>query len=890
MSLEQGHRLGVYLISAPLGAGGMGEVYRARDTRLNRDVAIKVLPDQFTRDPERLSRFEREAQVLASLNHPHIAGILGIEESGGLRALVLELVEGQTLDQRIARGPVDLGEALEIAAQIADALDAAHNAGIVHRDLKPANIKLRSDGTVKVLDFGLAKVVDGQASGDPLHSPTVTAPTQLGTILGTARYMAPEQARGRLVDKRADVWALGCVIYELLTGRPAFPGETITETIAVVIEREPDWSLLPPSAPAAIRRLLKRCLQKDPRQRLRDAADARLEIEEARSDGAMETTPAREQPQRASWRSLGIAGLMGAAVATALAFTTLRQPAVPVAPDFSRVIRLTSGPAREAAPAISPDGKWIAYLSDAGGTPNVWVKFIAGGDPVNLTANSGLSVGMGTGVGGLEIPPDGARIVVMARPAGTVEPFSTYEVPAPLPGTPRKVLETNYLGARWSIDGSRMTFIRAGSAAGDALFVANADGTNREELVAARDGMHIHWPTWSADGYIYFFRTFTTVGNLDNAEVYRIRPEVGQQMEPLVQTTRRALYPLVLSNPPGLVYAANPFTAELRLWWRSAAGGAPRQLTTGVGEYSEPRASADGRTIVAALYELRQSLTRVPVGEGAETVPITDGFQGDLDPVLTSAGDRIVFSSSRDGNRHIWIARVDGSETRQVTTGASQDDRPALSNDGQRIAFVSDRGATLGIWTVDIEGGPPQRVVDAVPTGALTWSRDGRHIIFSAGMGAGPGLWKVSAAGGRPERITTPLFASEPAWSPTRDVIAYLSIKRESFSVSSVAFVDPSGTALRDLPPPPELGSNGFSNGMLAWSPDGRRLAVVAQQSNSTASIWIVDPDAAVQNTKLVQLPTGPRIRGLTWTRDGRAIIFGKHDWTSDIVLMEANR
>ena len=197
--------------------------------------------------------------------------------------------------------------------------------------------------------------------------------------------------------------------------------------------------------------------------------------------------------------------------------------------------------------------------------------------------------------------------------------------------------------------------------ASDPVFVANGDGTNREELITPRDGMHIHWPTWSSDGHIYFLRTFTTVVNLDNAEVYRIFPEVGKQLEPVVQTTRRAMYPLFLSNPPGLVYSANPFTAELRLWWRSAAGGAPRQLTTGVGEYSEPRASADGRSIVAALYELRQSLVRIPVGEGTEMAPVTDGFQGDLDPVLTPAGDRIVFSSSRDGNRHIWLSRVDGS-------------------------------------------------------------------------------------------------------------------------------------------------------------------------------------------------------------------------------------
>ena len=278
-----GRRIGVYEVQTLLGAGGMGEGYRARDTKLGRDVAIKILPRVFTSDPDRLVRFEREGRVLASLNHPHIGAIYGFEESDSIRALVLELVEGYTIADRIQRCPVPTNEALTIARQIADALDAAHGRGIVHRDLKPANVKITPDGVVKVLDFGLAKAVAGDASAAGLtQSPTVTGGgTQEGIILGTVPYMSPEQARGQAVDKRTDIWAFGCVVYEMLTGRIAFAGETVSDTIAAILDREPDWSRVPESTPATIHRLLQRCLQKDARRRLRDIGDARMEIDDA---------------------------------------------------------------------------------------------------------------------------------------------------------------------------------------------------------------------------------------------------------------------------------------------------------------------------------------------------------------------------------------------------------------------------------------------------------------------------------------------------------------------------------------------------------------------------------------------------------------------------------
>src|SRR5687768_10904387 len=318
MSLSAGSRFGPYEIESPLGAGGMGEVYRARDARLNRGVALKVLPDLLALDPDRIARFKREAQLLAALSHPGIAAIHGFEEASGVHALVLELVEGPTLAERIERGPIPLEEALPIALQIAEALEAAHEVGIVHRDLKPANIKVTDEGVVKVLDFGLAKALDGEATRtavDMSQSPTLTAATAMGVILGTAAYMAPEQARGKTVDRRADIWAFGCVLYEMLTGRRAFEGEAVTDTMAAILRGEPDWNALPPSTPRVIRQLLRRCLAKERRDRLQAIGDARLEIKEAMSagnDAGASTAVALPAP---TGRALPIAA---AAIVTAL--------------------------------------------------------------------------------------------------------------------------------------------------------------------------------------------------------------------------------------------------------------------------------------------------------------------------------------------------------------------------------------------------------------------------------------------------------------------------------------------------------------------------------------------------------------------------------------------
>jgi serine/threonine protein kinase len=378
LALSPGTRLGVYEIVAKLGEGGMGQVYRARDTKLDRDVALKTLPELFASDPDRLMRFEREAKTLAALNHPHIAQIYGFEQSADASALVMEFVEGEDLAQRIARGPIPLDEALPIARQIAEALEAAHEQGIIHRDLKPANIHVRADGTVKVLDFGLAKALDGArraaaaADNTRLTSPTITSPamTAAGLILGTAAYMSPEQARAKPVDKRADIWAFGVVLFEMLTGHRAFGGDDVTETLAELIKSDPDWSLLPAATPSSIRRLLSRALQKDPRRRLGDIHDARLELDETSEPAASALYPAVQSRPIVPW---AIAALLAVTLAAAVYDRWRRMDAATASAEVVR-FEIPPPPGREFSSrrgtiSLSPDGKHVAFVAgDVPGT------------------------------------------------------------------------------------------------------------------------------------------------------------------------------------------------------------------------------------------------------------------------------------------------------------------------------------------------------------------------------------------------------------------------------------------------------------------------------------------------------------------------------------------
>ena len=883
MTLIPGTRVGAYEILSLVGRGGMGEVYRARDAKLRRDVALKILPGPAIGDVDRGDRLRREARVLAALQHPNIAAVYGIEDDGDVHAIAMEFVEGDTLASRIGRGRGARGlpvrEALAIALQICDALDAAHERGIVHRDLKPANIVVDAGGRVRILDFGLATSLPNRIDASDAATITID-PARAGVVSGTIAYMSPEQARGLPVDKRTDIWAFGCVLFEMLSGRRAFAGETMSDTLAAVLEHEAPLDLLPVDAPAPVRRAIARCLERDPRRRARDIADVSADLQSALEPAPVVAAGAA----RPAWSAIALAAI-GGSLLSGIAVWNARRPA-DRPPAFSRILRVTRGPAHEVGAAVAPDGKWVAYLSDARGPMDVWVQFLGGGEPVNLTASAGLDIATSTGISGLDISPDGTRVGVIAKPHGFTGPFATWEIPAPLPGVPRKLLDDGFMGLRWSPDGRRVTFIRAGPSEGDALWVADADGTNRREIVAAGSGMHIHWPAWSTDGLIYFNRMWSYVGNFDRSEIYRVRGD-GTGLEAVVPTLRRAMFALPLADG-GLIYAADPSTAELGLWWRSRRGGEPVRLTTGVGEYAEPRVSSDGRSLVATLYELRQSIVRVPLDQGAAT-PLTDGSGGDLDPSIGAAGASLIFSSSRTGNRHLWTSRLDGSGARPLTSGTSLDERPAVSPDGSQVAFVSDRSGQRAVWTISADGGSPRKVADLSPIGQLAWSRDGRQIVLSAPADKWAGLWSVNVADGTVRRIPTAGAAAEPAWSPTADVIAYLEPSSSGPAYVKLAFVRPDGARVyAALPPAPPI-SAGFANGSVAWSPHGDRVAIVSQNTNLAAAVWTIAVDDERQSSfrRLVELPVGPRIRGLTWTPDSSAVIIGRHEAASDIVLLD---
>ncbi len=395
MALNVGDRLGHYDVTALIGEGGMGQVWQATDTQLGRDIALKILPDAFAADPDRLARFQREAQVLASLNHPNIAQIHGIEKSDDTQALVLELVEGPTLADRIAKGPIPLDEALPIAKQIAEALEAAHEAGVLHLDLKPANIKVREDGTVKVLDFGLAKVLDTTPEGDPSQSPTLTAAaTQMGVIMGTAAYMSPEQARGKPTDRRADVWAWGCVLYEMLTGAKPFPGDDTSETIARVIDRDPNWDALPPKLQPSTATYLRRCLEKDPIQRIRDIGDVRLALQGAFGAAAGESV-AQERPA-GRWRTTlpWVAGIALGALSAGFAVRNL----TPLPPQVRRDAFVVSLPAETRlttrgpnVAALSPTGQQLVYVGERQGATQLYHRPMDQVDAVPIDNTDGAT-------------------------------------------------------------------------------------------------------------------------------------------------------------------------------------------------------------------------------------------------------------------------------------------------------------------------------------------------------------------------------------------------------------------------------------------------------------------------------------------------------------------
>ncbi len=786
-------RLGPYEIVSALGKGGMGEVYLATDTSLKRHVALKVLPAALAFDAHRLARFQREAELLAALSHPNIAAIYGLERSAGVHALVMELVEGEELSRFIARGPIPAHDALVIAKQIAEALEAAHEQGIVHRDLKPGNIKLRPDGTVKVLDFGLAKAMASTA-------PSAADETIPGTILGTSAYMAPEQAKGKPVDRRADVWALGAVLYEMLSGQRAFKGEDSTDTIAAVVSRDPDWTALPPDTSSTIRTLLRRCLARDPRQRLDSAAAVRLEIEDALSSLPPPTSRLTGPPAgygRTGWVVAAVAMLaLGAAM---LAWAPWKPAPVPPETRTDIVTPATDDPASF---ALSPDGRQIVFAASGDGTLRLWLRSLGTTTAQPLLGTEGgrnpfwapdsrsigfftdsalkrLDLGAGapqtvapasSGTGGtwttdgfiVFAPSPSSRLMRVSAGGGTAVPVTTFG--------PQEI------GHRWPYalpDGQRFLFYAGGPPDTAGIYLSTFDSSFPTRLTPAESAGVYHpggWLLWVRDGSLVAQPLDLEHSSL-TGEPLTVADDVA------VDTSERSAVSVAAT---GLVAYRTGGAKQRQLVWFNASGRELGNLGDQDPTWGRPRVAPDGhRVIVGRTVQGNQDLWLLD-----RTRLRRFTFDAATDDISNWSpdGTRIVFTSTRTGGGDLYLKLASGAEMETRFVASDEVKTPSSwSTDGRFILFHStDPQTSSDIWVAPVSGGPPSVLLNT-PFREVwgAFSPDGRWVAYMSNESGRPeiyvrpftppgaktagGQWQVSTAGG-----------IHPVWRPDGRELYYL--------------------------------------------------------------------------------------------------------------------
>jgi Tol biopolymer transport system component len=838
MPLAGGARVGSYEVIAPIGRGGMGEVYRARDSRLDRDVALKALPEGVSEDPERLLRFEREARLLAAINHPNIAAIYGLEEHLGARLLVMELVEGQTLSERLVAGALPVEEALAVAGGIASGLEAAHEAGIIHRDLKPSNVKIRPDGAVKVLDLGLARVAESHAAAvDSSLSPTITTPaTHAGVVLGTAAYMSPEQARGKPLDKRTDIFSFGCVLFECLTGLQAFSGETVSDTLSAILRAEPDWSALPPQTPSRVRELLRRCLQKDPKQRLHDIADARIEIEEARaaarSGAVWPAEPVAATPRgRFGWLAGGaLLGAMLAAVATLL----LRQGVPPkTAPEVVRAV-LPFAPAERVgvnrpAVAISPDGRTVVFQGIAK-RPALYRRSLSGGQAELIRGTEGGSSPF--------FSPDGQWIGFFTRNELKKVPISGGNAVSLSPLPP-----------------------------------INAGGS------------------WGEDGKIILTRKVN--GGLD------VVSETGGDLRPLTELDRARgehahLFPQVLPDPGGILFTLRrgrdyADTAASSVAVLDPATGSRKIVVEGASyaRYGAGRlVFVRGGSVFSAPFDVARRSLKGPDVALSENVMVhvALGF-GTFD--LSPGGTLVYLDGPPKLPPTTTVVSIDRTgKEKPLPLPQGEYTSPRFSPDGGRLALSRFEGIRGTIVVYDrarnivttLTPGPDSHFIEI-------WSPDGRRLAFSRFGDAMPTLSVRNADGsGEVEPLTVPSLDAQFAnsWSPDGKTVLYTvaytadrAAKRKMLS-TDLWLVSPGDP--RSAHPWFE---SGFRETAGTFSPDGRWIAYVSDESG-TKEVYLrpfPGPGAAVK------VSNGFAIEPL-WSRNGRELYYRTGDGASQFTAV----
>jgi Tol biopolymer transport system component len=882
MKLAAGARLGPYVISGPLGAGGMGEVYRARDTRLERDVAIKILPERLAADPVARARFERESRAVAALSHPNILAIHDVGIEAGTPYSVTELLEGSTLRERLSGDGVPIRKALDWALQVAQGLAAAHDRGIVHRDLKPDNIFITSDGRAKILDFGLAKSSDPAEGGPLTQAPTLGPGTEPGTVLGTVGYMSPEQVRGKPLDARSDLFSFGAILYEMMSGRRAFAADTAADTMTAILREDPaDLPADRRDVPPALERLARHCLEKNAADRFQSTRDLVFSLQAVSgptSSGATAMSVAtglHATPGKRRLPAFALGLVAGALLAGAVAFYFGRG-----APPQPPMMKTISYSGLDRAPSGSLDGRFIAFVSERDGRKRIWLKQFPAGDEVALTGGPDSNP---------RFSPDGTQ-VLFARTEGTGS--ALFRVAA-VGGDPRKVAEDVAEGD-WSPDGRRIVFlrdVREGNAVHTVVHLVDADGQNDREILVDAPRVELTAPRWSPDG-----KTIAISRRLgENSAVTALLVDAaGGKARNLEQPPPAGLMSavtwsadsrsIVYSQAAGIAASGNiAQSTRARLVRQDVGSGAAATLLWLPGHASSVDQFGDGRLLLG-VTATRQNLLEAAIGGTGSQRWLTRGNCVDRQPVVSPDGRWVLFSSTRGGGLDLWKLSLETGAAKRITEDPADDWDPAFTPDGRDIVWSSSRTGVFEIWMCDADGlGARQVTHDGVDAENPTVTPDRAWIVYNSGNPARSGIWRIHPDGSGAERLV-PGTWSTPEISPDGRFIVF----RNSVAPRSVhvaRFQDGTLVAF-----PVEVSPEQFS-ARPRWLPDGRSIAFTGMDAAGARGVFaqpfVPGTETPSRKRPLAGFDPNNQVESFGIAPDGARVILSTTDRSQSLMLIE---